>query len=48
LGISATAIRELVAGGHSPRYLLPDAALDIIRRQGLYGHRADRSAADLP
>jgi len=36
LDISATAIRALVAGGGSPRYLLPDPVLDYIRREGLY------------
>ena len=36
LQISATRIRELLRQGRSPRYLLPDAVLDIIRREGLY------------
>ena len=36
LDISATAIRALVAGGGSPRSLLPDPVLDYIRREGLY------------
>jgi nicotinate-nucleotide adenylyltransferase len=36
LDISATAIRALVAGGGSPRYLLPDPVLDYIQREGLY------------
>lgn len=39
LGISATAIRRLVARGQSPRYLLPDAVLRIIEREGLYQGR---------
>jgi len=36
LDISATAIRELVRAGGSPRYLLPDPVLDYIRAEGLY------------
>ncbi len=36
LDISATAIRELVRTGGSPRYLLPDAVLDYIRAENLY------------
>lgn len=36
LGISATAIRRLVAEGKSARYLLPDAVWDIIVEQRLY------------
>lgn len=42
LDISATGIRDLLARGLSPRYLLPDAVLDYIRREGLYG--GDESA----
>ena len=38
LDVSATHIRELVASGRSARFLLPDAVLDIIERQGLYRH----------
>lgn len=37
LPISATAIRDLIAAGHSPRYLLTDSVWDYIRRQHLYG-----------
>lgn len=37
LAISATQIRHLLAEGKSPRFLLPDPVLDIIRREGLYG-----------
>jgi nicotinate-nucleotide adenylyltransferase len=37
LEISATAIRALVQAGRSPRYLLPDSVLKMIREQGLYG-----------
>jgi nicotinate-nucleotide adenylyltransferase len=36
LQISATRIRELLHQGRSPRYLLPDPVLEIIRREGLY------------
>ena len=36
LDISATAIRELVRSGGSPRYLLPDPVLDYIRSEALY------------
>ena len=36
LDISATAIRRMVAQGVSPRFLLPDGALEIIIRDGLY------------
>lgn len=36
LEISATAIRELLRQGHSPRFLLPDPVLDLIQQRGLY------------
>ena len=36
LDISATMIRESLARGVSPRYLLPDRVLDYIRKHGLY------------
>ena len=36
LAISATHIRTLIAGGQSPRFLLPDAVLDYIETNGLY------------
>ena len=36
LEISATAIRDMLRAGASPRYLLPAAVLDYIRSQGLY------------
>jgi hypothetical protein len=35
--ISSTRVRELIRRGLSPRYLLPDAVLAIIEREGLYG-----------
>lgn len=37
LPISATEIRELIAAGRSPRYLLPDAVWEYIQRTGAYG-----------
>ncbi len=49
LEISATAIRELVAAGQSPRFLLPDPVISVIAREGLYrpdeSHTASRGAA---
>ncbi|MFA5625928.1 MAG: nicotinate-nucleotide adenylyltransferase [Thiohalomonadaceae bacterium] len=39
LDISATKIRQQIAAGRSPRYLLPDAVWDYIRQHGLYGWR---------
>ena len=36
LGFSASGIREMVASGRSPRYLLPDAVLEYISQQALY------------
>lgn len=37
LDISATGIRERIADGRSPRYLIPDGVWAEIRRQRLYG-----------
>ncbi|GAA0848905.1 hypothetical protein GCM10009113_27500 [Marinobacter szutsaonensis] len=37
LDISATGIRERIAVGRSPRYLIPDSVWEEIRQQGLYG-----------
>ncbi|MBU2954010.1 nicotinate-nucleotide adenylyltransferase [Marinobacter sp. F3R08] len=37
LDISATGIRERIASGRSPRYLMPDPVWTEIRHQGLYG-----------
>ena len=34
--ISSTQIRALIARGLSPRYLLPESVLELIRREGLY------------
>lgn len=39
LDISSSRIRELVAAGGNPRYLLPEAVLGIIRAQALYQPR---------
>jgi nicotinate-nucleotide adenylyltransferase len=36
LEISGTGIRESISRGWSPRYLLPDAVIEIIEREGLY------------
>lgn len=36
LDISSTRIRELLATERDPRFLLPDAVLEIIEREGLY------------
>lgn len=37
LGISATQIRQLIASGQSPRYLLPEPVWHYIRQHRLYG-----------
>lgn len=37
LPVAATAIRELIADGRSPRYLIPDTVWNYIRQHGLYG-----------
>lgn len=37
LAISASAIRALIAGGRSPRYLLPEAVWNYIQQHHLYG-----------
>lgn len=36
LDISATAIRELIANGRNPKFLLPDPVIDYIRQHQLY------------
>ncbi len=42
LDISATRIRQLVAEGRSPRFLLPEAVWNLIRLQGLYNIHRER------
>ncbi len=37
LEISSTEIRELVAAGRDPRFLMPDAVRDVIAESGCYG-----------
>lgn len=37
LEISSTEIRELVAAGRDPRFLMPDAVRDVIAETGCYG-----------
>jgi nicotinate-nucleotide adenylyltransferase len=36
LEISSSEIRALVAAGRDPRFLMPDAALDVIEQSGCY------------
>ncbi|MGB0732756.1 MAG: nicotinate-nucleotide adenylyltransferase [Pontibacterium sp.] len=38
LAISSTQVRNLVAQGQSPRYLVPDNVWNFIRQNGLYGY----------
>lgn len=45
LAIAATAIREALARGRSPRFLVPDAVWDMIRASGLYGWTEAAAAA---
>ncbi len=42
LDISATRIRTLIRQGRSPRFLLPDEVLNLIREQGLYKVHSDK------
>ena len=37
LEVSATQVRQLIAAGGSPRYLIPDAVWDYIQEKELYG-----------
>jgi len=46
LDISATDIRARLGAGRSARYLVPDAVLELIRREGLYALRARETAGD--
>ena len=40
LEISSTEIRDLIAGGRDPRFLMPDSVRAFIRRNGCYGRLA--------
>jgi nicotinate-nucleotide adenylyltransferase len=44
LAISSTAIRELVAGGGDPRFLVPEAVRELIEASGCYGNRDGATA----
>ncbi|MEH6648542.1 MAG: nicotinate-nucleotide adenylyltransferase [Motiliproteus sp.] len=47
LDISATAIRQLIEGGSSPRYLLPDPVFDWIKQNHLYtGETQSKTGAE--
>ena len=46
LDISATDIRARLGAGRTARYLVPDAVLELIRREGLYALRARETAGD--
>jgi nicotinate-nucleotide adenylyltransferase len=46
LAISATDIRARLRAGRSARYLVPDAVLEVIRRNGLYGPAARAAPSD--
>ena len=37
LDVSSTALRARIAAGQTVRYLVPDGAREVIRREGLYG-----------
>jgi nicotinate-nucleotide adenylyltransferase len=45
LEISSTEIRELVAAGRDPRFLMPDAVRDVIQRSGCYLRRNESTSA---
>ena len=40
ISISSTYLRSALSKGESARYLLPDAAAEVIREQGLYSHQS--------
>jgi nicotinate-nucleotide adenylyltransferase len=42
LEISSTDLRNIIVSGRDPRYLMPDAVRDIIRRTGCYTREAMR------
>lgn len=41
ISISSTYLRSALSKGESARYLLPDAAAEVIHEQGLYGHQSN-------
>ena len=45
LEISSTEIRELVAAGRDPRFLMPDAVRDVINEHEIYGRLAGHAGA---
>jgi len=44
LEISSTEIRELVAVGRDPRFLMPDAVREVIEKSGCYAMPADKES----
>ncbi|MAR91457.1 MAG: nicotinic acid mononucleotide adenylyltransferase [Pseudomonadales bacterium] len=46
LDISATKLRQQIAEGITPRFLLPDAVWDYIQQHKLYGYRNEHTAND--
>lgn len=48
LEISSTEIRELVAAGRSPRFLMPDPVLEVIEESGCYAASGSRHASTQP
>ncbi len=42
LEIASTDLRNIIASGRDPRYLIPDAVRDIIRETGCYTHNPTR------
>jgi nicotinate-nucleotide adenylyltransferase len=45
LEISSTEIRELVAAGRDPRFLMPDSVRAVIEESGCYGSSGDEVSA---
>jgi nicotinate-nucleotide adenylyltransferase len=39
LEISSTELRQLIARGRNPRYLVPDSVCRLLRETGWYAHR---------
>ncbi|MEM1175110.1 MAG: nicotinate-nucleotide adenylyltransferase [Pseudomonadota bacterium] len=46
LEISSTDIRDLIAGGRDPRFLMPDAVRESIARSGCYGEVKKETGAE--